>query len=212
MEHEINPSTWTEQQKEDFLKENRGFIQKVVSRFSCKLVDPSIDAEDLMQEAYIVFLNALKTYDPTKNTSFHTYAGTCITHWMYEKYRRSQSNKRIANLRKIPFESGFDANGEFHHNADSKDLSEALISSPRSMDELIMAKEDVTTVLQILSSSYSGKDVQMFISLAMKADTQVEIAARRHCSQAKISNLYNKMIKTVREELSNRREEGFSPM
>lgn len=54
-----------------------------------------VHREDLFQEGMMAFITAVNTYDPTKNASFKTYAGTCINNRIISVLRSRNSAKNI---------------------------------------------------------------------------------------------------------------------
>ena len=57
-------------------------------------LDRNVEGEDMLQEANIAFLNAVRSYDPGKNTSFRTYAAVCINNSLVN-FIKSRSSKKL---------------------------------------------------------------------------------------------------------------------
>ncbi len=53
------------------LRENKKLIESVARRYSG--IDPSLDYEDLLSEAYLAMVNALSNFEEGKKTSFTSY-------------------------------------------------------------------------------------------------------------------------------------------
>ena len=64
----IDPS-----QKEDLILQFAPLIKLIVNRIALRL-PPHVDSEDLINSGVIGLMDAIEKYDPTKNTSFKTYA------------------------------------------------------------------------------------------------------------------------------------------
>jgi len=64
----IDPS-----QKEDLILQFAPLIKLIVNRIALRL-PPHVDAEDLINSGVIGLMDAIEKYDPTKGTSFKTYA------------------------------------------------------------------------------------------------------------------------------------------
>lgn len=67
-----------------------------------------------------------------------------------------------------------------------------------SVEDLKASDEEI---VEKLSGTYSGEDIQTFLALVKKTVMPSDVAEKKNCSQAKVINQFNKMAKTVREEL-----------
>ena len=61
---------------------------------------PGLEQEDLMQEGFIGLLKAIRAYDPSKGSSFRTFAALCVNRRMMSAVRSSHSD---ANTPLEPF-------------------------------------------------------------------------------------------------------------
>ena len=76
-------------QPEEILKNYYSIVDFAAKRFSpIILQSTSTDVEDLKQEGVIALLAAYKTYTPNANTSFPTYAQTCVYNAMVSYLRK----------------------------------------------------------------------------------------------------------------------------
>ncbi len=53
---------------------------------------PGLEQEDLMQEGFIGLLKAIRAYDPSKGSSFRTFAALCVNRRMMSAVRSSHSD------------------------------------------------------------------------------------------------------------------------
>ena len=65
---------------------------------------PSMERDDLVQEAYIAFLHAVNSYRFEKNTSFRTYANRCIFNKLSSVYNSERRKKKIPYDCMIPID------------------------------------------------------------------------------------------------------------
>lgn len=64
--------------------------------------------DDIMQHGYIGLIKAIRTYQPTHNTHFRTYASTCIRNEIHSLIRSSHTYRRRAMDRYISLEDEVD--------------------------------------------------------------------------------------------------------
>ena len=65
---------------------------------------PSLDKDDLVQEAYIAFLHAVNSYRFERNTAFKTYANRCIFNKLSSVYNGEKRKKKIPYDCMIPID------------------------------------------------------------------------------------------------------------
>ena len=62
------------------------------------------DSEDLIQEAMIGLLNAIREFDPQRDTSFRTFAETCIRNRIRSAVAAASRDKHAPLNQSVPFE------------------------------------------------------------------------------------------------------------
>lgn len=98
---------------------------KLIWKMAHARTNPSIEAEDLMQEGLMGLLNALGTFNPTQGAKFSTYANVCITNKMITALIKS-------NQHEIPIGSNInDLDKESHEIS-----PESIILEREKMQEL----------------------------------------------------------------------------
>lgn len=94
------------------INENRGFIESEVYRITGKFDFGMSFNEDMVQEGYITFLEAIHGYDPLKGIKFRTYAGVCIRNAVLD-HIRTECNTLECRTRAISLhEAGSSDDGE----------------------------------------------------------------------------------------------------
>jgi len=72
------------------------------------------DSEDLLQEGMFGLIKAMREYDPGRDASFQTFAGTCIRNRLYSVLKAASSGKHTPLNQSVPLNpSFFDANPSF---------------------------------------------------------------------------------------------------
>ncbi len=72
------------------------------------------DTEDLLQEGMLGLLNAVREYNPARETSFRTFAETCIRRRLYTAVKAANSGKHLPLNQSVPLNpSLFDASASF---------------------------------------------------------------------------------------------------
>lgn len=65
------------------------------------------DSEDLLQEGMFALVKAMREYDPGRDTSFHTFAETCIRNRIYTVLKSAASGKNVPLNQAIPLNPSF---------------------------------------------------------------------------------------------------------
>ena len=82
----------------------QGFIDSIVCKidrqFQGGILDRAITIEDLFNEGYLAFTDAVNKFDPSRGFRLSTYAGKCIEHAVYDAINERSRNRREV-LRKI---------------------------------------------------------------------------------------------------------------
>jgi len=184
--------SWSDKEKLDYMTKNKGLIMSLVSKYSRNLPSVGTDIEDLKQEAMIAYWIALKNYDPKRGVRFSTYSYKCMSNAINELYRIADADKRRPkNASLVPYDSVVSNDGEDHMGGDNEDgRSLSSIKSP-AVDDLCIQNEMIDAIYMVLNKFFSEEERFIFLSLAKKEYTQMELAKMMHCSQAKISMMNN---------------------
>lgn len=130
------------------LEQNKALIYKVAKRFFTGR-DNAIDQEDLIQEGYIGFIQAIEKYDEEKEVVFITYA----YYWVYQAMHRfmyptrnkiNNKNMQVSSL-----------NAMIARTYNDKELQETLADEDiyPGIEENIANKEDYKHVEKILTTN-----------------------------------------------------------
>ena len=189
---ELYPDTqsWTTQQKERYLEENRGRIWGLVNTFR-NIQDPALSRDDLFQEAQIAFWHAYDSYDPTRGTRFTTYAHKIMKNAVTKLLRSSGASKRKPTAPTVPYDTTVtDVGAEIMGGDNMEVIPSPLGHGGPLLEDHCIQREEVSLVHTLLQDLFSEEDQQIFLSLSQGLVTQKELAAELGCSQAKISMTY----------------------
>lgn len=198
-----NTQSWSDDEKLEYMNRNEGLIMSLVRKYANNLPSVSIDIDDLKQEAKIAYWIALGNYDPSRGVRFSTYVYKCMSNAINELYRIAEADKRRPkNVSFIPFDSIVDNDGEERMGGDNEDGKSLSAMKSLSVEDSCIQGELISAIYKILDEAFSEEERFIFLSLARKEFTQVELSKMMHCSQAKISMLNNDIRIRLLYELS----------
>ena len=125
------------------------------------------DEDDVMQEAMIGLLKAVRQFDPDKEASFQTFAGVCVTNQILSAIRMTERNKHKA------------LNTSVSLNAEPEGvrLEDTLRASPaESPEQILVIKDIMECVLHNHDKVFSAYELQTLTEL-MRGRSREEIAA-----------------------------------
>lgn len=190
---------WSNEQKLQFMNENDGLIIALVAKYSY-LKDCSMDREDLYQVASEAFWNAFFTYNPEKGTRFTTYIQILMKNEINELLRWSNAQKRMPLEIPISYDAIVKDGEEWSGGENIQILEFKESVGTLSIEDQILQKELKDVVYRLLRN-YKRREQYIFLSLVYKLKSQVELAKELNCSQAKISTDYNRIRRSLQNDL-----------
>lgn len=133
-------------------------------------LDRDIESEDMLQEANIAFLNAVRHFDPEKSASFRTYAAVCINNALLN-FIKSKGSKRLSS--QYGFSDIDDPLNEMREDPETPGPEDVLIDREQSLllgkmiKELLSALE-YSVFIQILDGK-SYEDTAASLGLNVKS-------------------------------------------
>lgn len=146
---------------------------------------PRVSGDDLVQEGMLGFLDAVKTYDASKGSSFKAYAEVCINNRIVSAVRTSFNNKNAALSSALPYEP------EKVDEADSG-------SDPA---DIVSEKEDSEHLRYILSKDLSDFEKQV-VDLKLMDMSYSQIAEKLGCGEKAVDNALQRIRKKMRSLFS----------
>lgn len=144
------------------------------------------DIEDLVQEGMIGLFKAIKNYQNDKNTSFKTYATTCIKNQIQTAVRIASSEKNMILSTALPIDQQ-----DFFDEED--DEIEIVIPSPLPKpDEKIENQEIFKNTAKKIISTLSKLELKILI-FYLKGYNYSEIASQNQISKKSVDNALSRI-------------------
>lgn len=139
-----------------------GLINKLSNQY--KIED--YDTSDFTQEGLLALLSAVKSYDPSQNTSFKNYALLCVKNRFNSLVRKSNSQRQLSNKDTVSIED-LEITDE-RNNPESQMLNrERLAYLDEKAKRLLSRMEH--TVLSFYIKGYSYKEISIALNISEKA-------------------------------------------
>lgn len=143
-----------------------------------------VSGDDLVQEGMLGFLDAVKTYDSAKGSSFRSYAEVCINNRIVSAVRTSFNNKNAALSNAVPYET--EVAEITDHAADPANI--------------VSQKEESEHLEEILASGLSDFEKQV-VDLRLLDMSYSQIAEYLGCSEKAVDNALQRIRKKMRSIL-----------
>lgn len=147
--------------------------------------DSRVAGEDLAQEGMLGFLEAVKSFDPEKGSSFRAYAETCINNRILSAVRVSYNNKNAALSNAVSLED------------------EAIEKSGDEFDpaKIFSSKTEFEHITDLINSTLSDFERQV-IALRFFGFSYSEISAQLGYSEKAVDNALQRIRKKIRAKLN----------
>jgi len=163
----------------------RQAVSELISRYlglvrkkACAFAHDYAEPEDLAQEGFLAFLNAVNSFDTGRGTKFSSFAEVCVTNGVKNAARRLGGGNE--NVSKDPEESGSDG---------------------FSPENIWFEKESIKNIYSGISSVLSKKEWDIF-RLYLGGLSYREIADRLDISLKSVDNAVFRVRKKLKEFLS----------
>lgn len=129
-------------------------ILNTVKQYMKELNIVGSETNDFYQEGLIGLMTAINTYDETKDTTFYTYASTCIKNHMLSSVRKSFSKKSKILNESYSLDKMIDDS-----NLDFYDVFSDERSNPLN---ILFEEEDGKVLLNELKDMFSSSEKEIF--------------------------------------------------
>ena len=143
-----------------------------------------ISNEDLMQEGMLGFLDAVKSFDPSKGVPFRAFAETCINNRIISAVRKNFNSKNAALSNAVSFE------------AETADI--AADSDPA---DIVSDKFETEYLSELLSSGLSDFEKKV-IGLRLQSKSYAEIAEKLGTTEKSVDNALQRIKSKMRRKLN----------
>lgn len=148
------------------------------------------DGEDLIQEGMFGLLSAIRTFDPSKDVKFRTYAEHCIRRRIASAIRSAASSKHRPLNDHIPLDTP---------SLDENNPQGAYLL--RDPEELFIAREQVGELRNRLYDRLSSLERKV-LDLYLKGMKYADIAAELHVTPKSVDNAVQRIRRKLAEILN----------
>ncbi len=143
-----------------------------------------ISNEDLVQEGMLGFLDAVKSFDPSKGVPFRAFAETCINNRIISAVRKNFNSKNAALSNAVSFET-----------------ESAEIAADSDPADIISDKFETEYLSELLSSELSDFEKKV-IDLRLLGKSYSQIAKELCRSEKAVDNAIQRIKKKMRRKLN----------
>lgn len=168
-------------------------ISIIMAKYKSFLRELSLEEKDLYQEGLLGLLEAINSYDKSKNVLFKTYATKCIDNRMKTILRYNQTNKNILHNTAISLDS---------YNENSSDLHQYLGENKLSPEEKLILKEQLEEINKQIKKLLTPNEYKIYL-LKLKGYKNEELAKLTNKNKKTIENLttrINKKLKVIKKD------------
>ena len=140
------------------------------------------DAEDLIQEGMIGVVKAISRFNPEKDTSFKTFAFTCIKNKLYSAIKNAAGSKHSPLNNYIPFEVPL-----FYSDDDFRGANSIAIQTTEDPVEQIIGRKAFKELSQTLEGILSRFELQV-LNLYLEGLSYSEISEKTLKPQKSVDN------------------------
>ncbi len=130
---------------------------------------PAAEAEDMEQEGLLGLLSAVRTFDPSREVSFRTYASACVRNRLLSVLRR-----RAARATEVPVE-------------DVSTVADGAVSSVNDPAALMQEKEEAAHMLSRIREALSEREYVVLLRY-LDGDAYTAIAAQLQTTPKAVDN------------------------
>jgi RNA polymerase sporulation-specific sigma factor len=143
-----------------------------------------ISNEDLMQEGMLGFLDAVKSFDPSKGVPFRAFAETCINNRIISAVRMNFNSKNAALSSAVSFEA-----------------ESVEIASDSDPADIISDKFETEYLSQLLSTGLSDFEKKV-IDLRLRGKSYAQVANELCCGEKAVDNAIQRIKSKMRRKLN----------
>lgn len=169
----------------------RGFIRYVCQKYYLK----DGDQQDLLQEANIGFLEAIKAYDYSTRVKFRNFAYICIKRELDSVVSRSNRKKRQILNNAIPIYSYVEEEN-IRYGSEYYSGENLMKSDKDTPEETLIAREDVQELLSFLQKQLTNLE-QKVLFLRIEGLSYREITAALEIQAKAVDNAIQRIRKKV---------------
>ena len=155
-----------ENAEEILIKKYKNLINKYVEEYKVTGLQNGLEECDLYQEGLLGLINAIKTFDQSKEASFYTYANICIKTKIQTAIRDSSSKKNIVLNQSVSLDNLTNSDSTNYYDIicnDKNDISDRLLKQEEQQQLFNEIEKRLTSfekeVLKLKTNSYSNEEI-----------------------------------------------------
>ena len=150
-----------------------------------------LELNDLIQEGLLGLNRAINTFNDSKETSFYTYAKTCIERKQISALIGSQRLKHKFLNESIPFE-------QYDKDDEVIDISDLIVDNSNNPESILSDIESSNELLEKINSALTDFERQVF-NLKATGFSYVEIAELLEKDRKQIDNAIQRIKKKIKD-------------
>lgn len=136
----------------------------------------SVEYEDIVQEGTIGLMNAVRTFQPDKNSSFYVYAKACIKNSILNALKKNTTQKNVANQFSVSFDE--EALDEKHQQ---------ILSNSLDPEQLLIVRESIDAIHKKIQRDLSDLEKETLF-LYLGGFSYSEIANKTQTTEKSVDN------------------------
>lgn len=145
----------------------------------------SMEYEDIVQEGTIGLMNAVRTFDKAQNTSFYTYANSCIKNSILNALKKTTAKKKVPLGESVSFdEQEIEVGGS------------TLQDNTQNPEKLLIVQENINAIHNHIQQDLSDLEKQVLF-LYLGGLSYAQIANKTHTSEKSVDNALQRVRKKL---------------
>ena len=153
-----------------------------------------LELNDLIQEGLLGLNRAISTFNDSKETSFYTYAKTCIERKQISALIGSQRLKHKFLNESIPFE-------QYDKDEEVIDISDLIVDNSNNPENILSDIETSNELIEKINGTLTDFERQVF-NLKATGFSYIEIAELLEKDRKQIDNAIQRIKKKIKEIFS----------
>lgn len=150
-----------------------------------------LELNDLIQEGLLGLNRAISTFNDSKETSFYTYAKTCIERKQISALIGSQRLKHKFLNESVPFE-------QYDKDDEVIDISDLIVDNSNNPENILSDIEDSNELIEKINNTLTDFERQVF-NLKATGFSYVEIAELLEKDRKQIDNAIQRIKKKIKD-------------
>ena len=156
------------------------------------------DEDDVLQEGMIGLLKAVRKYDDSKDASFSTFAGHCITNQIISAIRAADRNKHRILNDSISLDESI-ASGKGNQSSGELHLGDTLAANPsESPEQMLVIKDIAACIINNDDRIFSKYEMEVLREL-LQGRERKQIAKSLGKSEKSVDNCLQRVRRKVLE-------------